>query len=47
MTDEYTRGFLRDELERDRRHERRLILKALLAIAVVSVLLVVRAVYFL
>lgn len=47
MSDEYTRSFLREELERDRRHERLLIPKALLAIAVVSVMLFVRAVYFL
>ncbi len=47
MSDEYTRSFLREELERDRRHERLLIPKALFAIAVVSVLLFVRAVYFL
>lgn len=47
MSDQYTRSFLREELERDRRHERRLIPKALLALAVVTVLLVVRAVYFL
>ena len=47
MTDEYTRSFLREELERDRRHERRLLWKALFALAVVTVLLVVRAVLFL
>ena len=47
MTDNFTRSFLREELERDRRHERRLIAKALLALAVCAVLLFVRAVYFL
>ena len=45
MTDDITRAFLRAELETDRRHERRLLWKALIAIAVVAALLVARVLF--
>lgn len=47
MSEKYSRTFQREELDNDRRRERRLIWKALFAAAVVAALIVVRAVYFL
>lgn len=38
--------YLQQEIERDRRHERTLIPKALLALFVVAVLVVIRQVFF-
>jgi hypothetical protein len=39
-------SYLQNEIDENRRHERWLVLKALLAIAVVAVLVIIRQVYF-
>jgi len=46
MSEKYSRTFQREELDADRRRERRLIWKALFAAVVVAALIIVRAVYF-